>query len=198
MYIREVSPSAVQLGTRKSEEGYDVNRVFRDDSPSQEVQSLIRILRPHRFPLGVSFHMDLESNTFYFYDSGDMRGSQMLKSFQQTIETSGIQLLTGVDDPDDSILGDEFIRGYPKSPPSTMRVEDGTMWTWLLTHNVADRVLMPEIPKKISSSQRSFLVDAIFRLMIIPLLIQLNSCVVSAIMGLCEYHPDHISRVDSA
>lgn len=169
VYVREVSPSAIRLESRKNKEGVDVNRDFFDDSPSREVQSLIRALRQHRFTLGVSFHMDLTNDAFYFYDSGDMLKDPVLVSFQSRLEELRVPLLTGVDDPSDPVLGDTFIRGYPAHPPSKMSSDDGTMWTWLLANDITRRLLMPEVPGEIPQTQKKFIIDAMFTHVIIPL-----------------------------
>ena len=169
LYIREVSPSAVRRATRMNGEGFDLNRVFYDGSPSREVQSLIHLLTPHRFSLGVSFHMDLINDAFYLYDSGNFLGHPILEKFQSELEHHGVSLLSGVDDPDDSVLGDTYSRGYPVHPPSKMHPDDKTMWSWLLTHGVARRLLMPEIPGTMTMEQKAFIVDATFLHLIRPL-----------------------------
>ncbi len=174
IYIREVSPSAVRLGTRKNEEGYDINREFRDSSSSREIQSLVRTLRPLHFALGVSFHMDLENDAFYLYDSEDMLNNPLLMSFQSTLEKLGIPLLNGVDDPSDPILGDAFARGYPAHPPSKMIPNDGTMWTWLLRHHVANRLLIVEIPGRLVGEEKKLIVSTIFNHLILPLVQHTN------------------------
>lgn len=169
MYIREVSPSAVRLRTRKNEEGHDINRVFRDDSQSREVQSLIRTLRPYRFSLGVSFHMDLGNDAFYFYDSGDFSGNSILEKFQSDLEQLSIPLLSGVDDKHDPILGDPYTRGYPTHPPSKTHTGDGTMWSWFLTHDKVKRLFMAEIPGRLVTNLKKELVKIFFSTLIIPL-----------------------------
>lgn len=172
LFIPEMSPSAVLLGTRKNKEGLDLNRSFFDNSTSEEVRAIIEIIKNFHFNICFSFHEDLELAEFYLYDAFDknLEGSKLLRQLQREIKSLGVSLLNGVDDPDDPVLGDKFVGGY-RFYPAEKRITNkfGFFSDWCFINRVIERYINPEIPGQLTQDKKDKLVDFIFRYLILNL-----------------------------
>lgn len=163
IFVPIVSPSAVERKTRENESGNDMNREFFSNSPDPEVQVNIEIMKDKRFDLFVSFHEDPLETNYYLYDVGyrEMENELVLKH-NQLLKNSGVELLSGIDDAEDSSLGYEFIEGYKKFIHPKNYHDDGTISAWVLNKHIAEEYLLPEIPGKASREVKRFIVDSFF------------------------------------
>jgi len=172
LFIPEMSSSAVLLGTRKNKEGLDLNRSFFDDSPSGEIRLIMEIIKNFHFDICFSFHEDLSLSEFYFYDAfgKNLGGSKLLKDLQEEIESFDVNLLNGVDDPNDPVLGDTFVDGYHYYPiEKGFANKFGFFSDWCFVNKIIKRYINPEIPGHLPQGKKDKLVDLIFRYLILNL-----------------------------
>lgn len=170
LYIPEVSPSAVKLGTRENAQGHDINRSFIEDTSDQEARLTMDIIRRLEPAVCVSFHEDPER--LYIYDAGDLslEGSQSLATLREEVRTLGVPLLSGMDDEADPALRTDFSKGYRHFPLATQTSDKGFLGSWALSHGLAKRALTIEIPADLESGLKDKVVDSIFRNLVINLL----------------------------
>lgn len=172
LFIPEMSSSAVLLGTRKNNEGLDLNRSFFDDSPNEEVRAIMEIVNNFHFDICFSFHEDLELAEFYLYDAfgKNLKGSGLLKNLQKGIKSLNINLLNGVDDPNDPTLGDTFVDGYHFYPVKKVFTNKfGFFSDWGFVNKVFKRYINPEIPGQLAQGKKNKVADLIFRYLILNL-----------------------------
>ncbi len=163
IFVPEVSPSAVEMKTRKNKYGHDMNREFLSNSDDPEVQENIKIIKNERFDLFVSFHEDWEFPEYYIYDWGyTNKPSELVTKHNEYLKENGIRLLNGVDDPTDPHLGYKFSEGYNKSIHVKKEQDDGIISDWVLNRNIATDYLLPEIPQRLSDKKKKFIVDSFF------------------------------------
>lgn len=144
LYVPEVSPSAVKLGTRENILGHDMNRVFWGANFDPEVIANKQILAAASHAVALTFHEDLENNAFYIYDSEPL-DEESLEGIRQRIRTLDLPLYDGFDDFEDEHLQYVFKDGYAcvkqgdhyKGP----FVDD-----WAMYHSHVDRMLTIEMP----------------------------------------------------
>lgn len=163
IFVPKVSPTAVAQTTRTNHLGNDMNRKFFSDSMDPEVIANIEIIKDKIFDLFISFHEDpLESN-YYLYDVGyrETDSEEVLKH-NLILKNRGIELLTGIDDAEDSTLGYEFVEGYKKFIHPAKYHDDGTISAWVLNRHIAEDYLLPEIPGKADEKTKRFIVDSFF------------------------------------
>lgn len=143
MYIPEASPSAVALKTRENECGHDINRGFSELVDS-EVNSLKEVLSTLSSVIAISFHEDLESQEFYFYDTHCL-GSLQLEGFRSRVRALGVPLRTGIDDPDDPALSYMITDGYVDHV-CTLSGKGQFIEDWAINEGLFSRFLTFEIP----------------------------------------------------
>ncbi len=168
VYIPEVSPSAVELKTRRNTLGHDVNRQFFDPPRDEEVRLIMEKLLPYHFDLALNFHEDPDlASTFYLYDSGLLTDDQLLQLRSKVIE-AGAGLHTGADDPLDANLGLHVEKGYISTPYESLPQDAGFSWVWFERHGITKRDIDIEIPGKAPLELKQSLVDVIFSLFLTP------------------------------
>lgn len=160
LYIPVVSPSAVRLHTRLNERGLDLNRQFLQDHSDPEVEMFKEIVGERTFKLMVSFHEDPELDSYYIYDIGhDKSENERLKKFNVSLDEIGINLFTGVDDPEDLVLNHEFVDGYHRFAHSSSLASSGMIEDYVMDVGQANEVWIPEIPGKIKLATKAKLIE---------------------------------------
>lgn len=164
VWVREVSPSAVELGTRKNKYGHDLNRMFKGQPEAitdPEARANLALLDGWQFEVFISVHEDpTHYNAFYCYDSHDARADARFEEFFEKIFAHGVHAYTGVDDPADPALGNHIQDGYCSSG---REAEDGTTFDYLYRiARVCGRRLNPEIPGAAKQETKDFIVSAFF------------------------------------
>ncbi len=158
-YIPTLSPSAVELKTRRNKFGHDLNRSFGDNTKDPEALKIISELSDKKFDLALDFHEDPELTEFYMYDSGKIKAND-LESFKTLLITNGIGLFTGIDDEEDPLLGFNFEEGYASFP---LHLEvPGSLGEYTLKHGITKRIITLEIPGRESLDKKEKAVKIIF------------------------------------
>lgn len=168
IYIPEVSPSAVRLKTRENENGKDLNRDFFEESNEDESKAVMQIIRQYRFNLSVSFHEHDSMDGFYFYDSLKMP-KKMLQAIRDGISGLGVGLYSGIDDDNDLALGYRLSEGYVSCSEDQNKEKNGCLWTWLYRNKFVKRLVLSEIPGKVSQEVKDKIVEVIFKRLILEL-----------------------------
>ena len=78
IFIPEFSPTAVKLKTRRNKFNHDVNRNFFENTDDPEAKTVMNIVANFNFKMGISFHEDIEYDSFYMYDSEKMDAKTFL------------------------------------------------------------------------------------------------------------------------
>lgn len=163
IFVPEVTPSGVARNTRRNASGRDMNREFFSNSPDPEVQANIEVLTGHKFEIFVSFHEDSELMAYYLYDVGPgEKQNELVLKHNQEMKKRGVELLTGIDDLEDTSLGFEFVEGYNKMSFPEGEPDDGTISAWVLNRGMAKDYLLPEIPGRASLEIKRYIVDSFF------------------------------------
>ncbi len=163
LYIPEVSPSAVEQKTRRNKHDRDLNRHFHDDTVDDEAKAIMEIVSEFSVPLGITFHEDPDRRTsFYMYDSSVMTDVE-LEHYRDIMTETGAKLYTGIDDETDANLGLHVEKGYISTTIDPHEKEMGYSMNWLVEHNVAKRIFIPEIPGKGEMPLKHSIVDGVFR-----------------------------------
>jgi hypothetical protein len=167
VWVRKVSPSAVERGTRVNKYGNDLNRMFRGDPESitdpEAIANLelLKLFQP--FEVFISVHEDPEYyNAFYCYDSHKLQSENdsQWDEFLKKIFAYGIHAHNGLDDSQDPTLGNLIQNGYYSPEKET---EDGTTFDYLYRiGRVCSRRLNPEIPGTAKPETKDFIVAAFF------------------------------------
>ena len=162
MFIPEVSPSAVKLGTRENINMVDLNRSFFENTKEQEAKDVIKLLSKYKFETCLTFHEDVDENRFYMYDSENIEDTNTLKSLRKKIKDLGVQLYSGVDDPDDPVLSYEIVEGYKSVRPKDYPANSGLFDEWAFQAGIVNRIIYIEVPGKLTLLAKDKLVDAFF------------------------------------
>ncbi len=160
LYIPEVSPSSVASRSRSNYRERDINRQFIDGTDCEEAQAVMELLRQHRMNTCVSFHEDPSQEQFYLYDSGQFSDSERSR-MQDAVSSCGVELFSGIDDPEDEYLGFEFIDGYRPHTGADGKPQ-GPLETWLIRQGVVKRVFGVEVPGKIDAKKKDQIVRCLF------------------------------------
>jgi len=167
IWVMAASPSAVRLGTMENQYGNNLNRMFFDGTTDPEARANLALLRKGTFDVFISVHEDPERQCeFYLYDSDDERGS--LQRFWARLASQGISAFTGIDDPQDPILGNSIRGGYYSlleelRSGQAPRENDGTTFDYFhRLGRVTGRRLNPEIPGQADQSTKNVIVRAFF------------------------------------
>jgi len=163
LYIPEVSPSSVASRTRSNYRGKDINRQFVKNTECEEAHAVMELLRQFHMDTCVSFHEDPELAQFYMYDSGKFSDSERFR-MQDAVRSCGVELFSGVDDPEDEYLGFEFVDGYRPHTGSDGKPE-GPLETWLIRQKIVKRVFGVEVPGKADSKKKDALVLCLLKLL---------------------------------
>ena len=166
VFVPKVSPSAVELKTRKNKRGIDLNRSFIDGSNDPEVLANIKIASLYDYQTCISFHEDPGVNYFYIYDSG-LINSKKLSTLRSEISKLKVPLLTGYDDPDDAVLRNKFYKGYKRFPSVQNSDHDGTFWGWALNKGIIKNMLDPEIPGLAKKEVKTKMINLLFELILL-------------------------------
>lgn len=170
IFVPEVSPSAVRLKTRENSEGLDLNRAFFSETDSSEVLENMKILEGEHFKLMVAFHEDLEVSQYYIYDACRLhRNSEAILRHIGKVRSGGIELFTGIDNPEDEALGYQFINGYRKFLLDGTE-DNGMITMWAINHGITEDCIVPEIPGKLPKTQKKFVVESFFEEVLIKTL----------------------------
>lgn len=163
LYIPRASPSAVRQKTRHNREGLDINRYFFKESPSNEARAIMAIVKSYVFDLCLSIHEDVQQNCFYLYDTQPQAPQKALDKFRADLIAQRINLLNGLDDADDPILGHHFVNGYLSLSVDKKIANSGTFEAWAIKKGLARRALTPEIPGQVSRRQKQQIIELIFQ-----------------------------------
>lgn len=164
VFVPYVSPSAVSSKTRMNNNGSDLNRIFFSDSKDFEVQENIKAIKDYKFDLFVSFHEDPELPFYYIYDEGkNLAETARVINHNQKLQSLGVNLLNGIDDPEDPTLGAEFTNGYRKFAVSKEFKNSGMITSWAIINDIVNDTLVPEIPGKADLKTKELIVDTFFR-----------------------------------
>ncbi len=163
VFVPYVSPSAVSSKTRMNNNGSDLNRIFFSDSDDIEVQENIKAIKDYRFDLFVSFHEDQKLPFYYVYDEGTNpdETARVIKH-NQKMQSLGVNLLNGIDDPEDPTLGTEFTNGYKKFVVSKEFENNGMITSWAIINDMVGDTLVTEIPGKSDLKTKELIVDTFF------------------------------------
>ncbi len=173
LYVPQVSPSALALRTRKNKDEIDVNRGFVIPPVSLEVKKLMELWEKYNFEIFLTFHEDPQFLDFYLYDGETAENyakyrlddKEPFRLLQQDLLAAGINLYTGVDDPEDPKLGYQVTNGYAHWG---MIVNDHSADYWLLIDTGrAKQVINPEIPGKLSLGLKEKIIEVIFERLIV-------------------------------
>lgn len=151
LFVPEVSPSAVKRKTRLNCRNVDLNRIFTGTIHDEESTSLKEIIDPFHFHLCLSLHEDPDQHAFYMYDSGTFEPSK-LSQFKHSLLAAGVSLFSGIDDPDDPILGNMIKEGYYSINP-TYDFSGGFIMDYAIKNNICDRFITLEIPGKVDQEE---------------------------------------------
>ncbi len=165
LFIPEASPSALAAGRRKNSRGLDLNRCFSAKPKEPEAVEIVRLLKPYKFPLFVSFHEDATQRDFYFYEYDHRRISpDKINQLGADLRTLGINLWEGIDDPHDPDLNNPVYNGYcyPR-----LKKNDVSLEGWVFQSKKAGKVILPEIPGLIPKYQKAKVADLVFRRLIL-------------------------------
>lgn len=163
IFVPKVTPSGIAQKTRKNNQGHDMNREFFTESKDEEVQANIEIILGKQFEIFVSFHEDPELAEYYLYDVGfGKQRNELVLKHNELMKKQGVELLTGIDDVEDTSLGFHFEEGYNKMEFPEGEPDDGTISAWVLNRKIAKDYLLPEIPGKASREIKKYIVDSFF------------------------------------
>lgn len=134
--------------TRTDKNGKDPNRYFGDRADKKSPKECIMlknffktITKP--YTLLISLHEDPKQKKFYLYDAGNGKNSPLVKNIFRAVKKTGVQLYTGIDDPNDPLLNQMVMNGYiavgPNNPAPTL--ED-----YLVRNKKVKRAITLEIP----------------------------------------------------
>jgi hypothetical protein len=164
LYVPQVSPSAILLRTRNNLRGDDLNRIFMKGSEDQEVKTNMKLLSGKRFELFVTFHEDPVEERFYIYDCGLGEKSltqEILNNLLVKVEGLGVELLNGVDDPDDPRLGFEFVGGYRYFDCNDISEDSGMIEYWLLNRQIVTICWCVEVPGLLPVEKKREIVELV-------------------------------------
>ncbi len=164
IFVPQVSPSAVKKKTRVNGNGFDMNRIFFSNSKELEVIENIKAIKDYKFDLMVSFHEDPKLPFYYIYDEGtDPIETELILKHNLKLQNMGVDLLNGIDDPEDPILGIDFTNGYRKFIISPEFKNSGMITSWAIINNLVNDTLTPEIPSSADISKKEMIVDSFFK-----------------------------------
>lgn len=169
LFIPEMSPSAIAKKTRINQFGKDLNRQFFDDSKDKEALNNMEIMGKFRYQLCLSFHEDLHLDKFYLYDTGKF-SQNIWQKFKQSLSTINISMYNGIDDEDDPVLGFLIRDGYYYYGDEDLTKNNRTVSDWLISNNIAGRVIVAEIPGRIEKKKKHKTVEIIFEKLVRSLL----------------------------
>ena len=162
IYIPELSPSAMRRKTRLNENGEDIERGFYEGSPHTEAHAIMEFLRGRTFDLCVSFHEDKEWNGFYLYDIAQKLNMQGFAPLCESLVRRGLSLHTGGDDREDPLLRHRVENGYVYIPIDRTLIKQPFFGSWLVKHAIVSRILVPEVPMRLSREEKMHVVSACF------------------------------------
>lgn len=164
IWVPEVSPSAVRLGTRQNQRGVDLNRVFFDGAKEPEVGANLAVLRGRRFRHFLSVHEDLTADRFYMYEHDDNSDTPAMARLCRRLAGSGIGLYEGLDDTD-PVLCNEIRKGYFSSRwlERDAGRPDGTVEGYVGHNRLADgRIVTAEVPGLATMEKKDMIVAWLF------------------------------------
>lgn len=168
LYIPKVSPTAVTAKSRVNAFGHDLNRSFTSPITDPEVRDCVNTISRYTYSLCLDFHEDPDlTNEFYMYDTGLLRADTLL-DFQARIQSTGVSLFNGMDDPNDLTLCNTVIDGYIPIHIDVDGQDSGFSSGWAIRHGITKRYMTFEIPGKSSHSQKIALIQAIFSFFLRP------------------------------
>jgi predicted deacylase len=173
LWVPEVSPSAVALGTRKNCWDHDVNRMFQDNSDDPEVMANLKLIKNTGFQVAIFFHEDLDRESeFYVYDSFGIRGDRDLSEMFGAMKHFGVTPFDGIDDPKCPGFSSRITDGYHSEVEDEARRAkfpngDGTAMDYFGRKCLAGlRRLTPECPGKAKQAVKDRVAAEFFEYMI--------------------------------
>lgn len=161
VFVPEVSPSAVTNRTRQNGAGLDINRHFLPGADEVEIMANKQIVKDHKFELCIDFHEDPVLDKFYFYDTG-LLDDEKLKRLKEKVLRLGIGLYTGIDDPNDPLLGVMVEDGYLSTQGAAVEPKTGMFADWAIDRGIIKRCLTLEIPGRLAYEKKAQLVELLF------------------------------------
>lgn len=165
LYVPEVSPSSVASRCRSNYRDRDINRQFVDGTDCEEALVVMELLRHRHMEVCVSFHEDPSQEQFYLYDTGQFSDTE-LSQMQSKVRECGVELFSGIDDPEDEFLRFEFKDGYRPYAGADGKPE-GPLETWLIRQKIASRVFGVEVPGKVGQEKKDAIVKCLLELLAI-------------------------------
>lgn len=170
LYIPYMSPSANNLKTRQNKYGHDLNRCFKNNYPKEgdsEIDAIVEILGTFAFETAVEFHEDWTPE-LYLYENGTTIYQSRLKAYLSYINSQGIPLLNGIDDPSDPTLGLTFVEGHNYSPYNHPNAKLGFLADYLLLVSKQSPSCMTlEVPTPATIEQKKFILEEFIKQVII-------------------------------
>jgi hypothetical protein len=164
VFIPDMCPSALKKRKRNNVFRRNENRIFGLGIHDPENSIVKKIITDHApYDLVVSFHEDPELPEAYLYDVGKDDPAIRLKEWQQGVKEAGINLLNGVDDPNDRALLNVFVDGYNLAP---VALQNGQFEHWVVKEHLAKRSLTIEIPSSAAKEQKKKLIEVSFQQLI--------------------------------
>jgi hypothetical protein len=162
IFVPEVSPSAVANKTRVNGNGLDLNRSFFDQSEEAEIKANLELINAFSFKKIMSFHEDTEYKEFYLYDSHKIN-DKAWQNFVNKLKVIGLDVLNGLDDPDDPVLGTNFENGYFSTADLDFsNSNSGTLSEYLAKNKSKTRYFTIEVPTQSELKQKKALIELIF------------------------------------
>lgn len=162
LYIPELSPSAMRRKTRLNENGEDIERNFYDGSAHREACAIMELLRGKKFDFCISFHEDREWKGFYVYDISQMADRHRFDILNNELLERGITLYTGIDDIDDTLLGNQVDKGYVHIPINESLCIKPFFGAWLMNQGIVSHMIVPEVPMRISHAEKKYIIEKCF------------------------------------
>lgn len=162
IFVPEVSPSAVANKTRVNGNGLDLNRNFFDQSEEAEITANLELINSFVFKKIMSFHEDIEYEEFYLYDSHQMV-AELWQDFVTKLKVIGLDVLNGLDDPNDPVLGTVFKDGYfTTADLDFSHSNSGTLSEYLAKNKSEIRYFTIEVPTRSKLEQKKAIIKLVF------------------------------------
>ena len=147
------NPSGLELGTRESADGVDINRSFGRGGQTPEARAIVTANRDRKFALSIDLHEDCDADGFYCYEYG---AGDVGRSIIDAVAAAGypIQDLHQCDlgGPLTDVMLDKGV----VRPPAALEIESigGLSYTLSIVRHAAKRGLTFETPVRLPWDDR--------------------------------------------